>query len=215
MSISDKKKLDGIASGANNYTLPTASAGTLGGIKTGYSSADSTRWAVAVDIDGRAYVPINGLHHSSDGNVSNLIIGGSNTAIINARNIIFDTQEYGDYECYFPSKSGTFALTDDIPDVSSLCRFNFVNSISECATGRINFLLGCSENLIDLDSFDIYPNGTILLITTTDNTIPIKHQSGIWYSGGDKMNKNETHYTYKDRINLITINNRTVHHYEF
>lgn len=215
MSLIDKAKLDGMQSGANYYSLPIASLGVLGGIKTGYSSAYSTRWAVAVDIDGRAYVPINGLHHSSDGKVSNLTVGASNTATINARNIIFDTQEYGDYECYFPLKSGTFALTDDIPDVSSLCRFNFVNSISECATGRINFLLGCSESLIDLDSFDIYPNGTILLITTTDNSTPIKHQSGIWYSGGDKMNKNETHYTYKDRINLITINNGTVHHYEF
>ena len=35
MSASDKTKLDGIASGANNYTLPTASASVLGGVKVG------------------------------------------------------------------------------------------------------------------------------------------------------------------------------------
>lgn len=35
MSAADKKKLDGIASGANAYSLPTASADTLGGIKVG------------------------------------------------------------------------------------------------------------------------------------------------------------------------------------
>lgn len=37
MSAADKKKLDGIASGANNFTysLPTASTTVLGGIKTG------------------------------------------------------------------------------------------------------------------------------------------------------------------------------------
>lgn len=37
MSASDKKKLDGIANNANNYTytLPTASASTLGGVKIG------------------------------------------------------------------------------------------------------------------------------------------------------------------------------------
>lgn len=35
MSAADKKKLDGIASGANAYSLPTASASTLGGIKVG------------------------------------------------------------------------------------------------------------------------------------------------------------------------------------
>lgn len=35
MSGTDKAKLDGIASGANNYSLPTASSSTLGGIKVG------------------------------------------------------------------------------------------------------------------------------------------------------------------------------------
>ena len=35
MSAADKAKLDGIATGANNYTLPTASSSTLGGVKVG------------------------------------------------------------------------------------------------------------------------------------------------------------------------------------
>lgn len=35
MSAADKTKLDGIAAGANKYTLPTASSSTLGGVKTG------------------------------------------------------------------------------------------------------------------------------------------------------------------------------------
>ena len=35
MSAADKAKLDGIAANANNYSLPTASASTLGGIKVG------------------------------------------------------------------------------------------------------------------------------------------------------------------------------------
>ena len=35
MSAADKKKLDGVATGANAYSLPTASASTLGGIKVG------------------------------------------------------------------------------------------------------------------------------------------------------------------------------------
>lgn len=34
MSSEDKTKLDGIATGANKYTLPTASSSTLGGVKT-------------------------------------------------------------------------------------------------------------------------------------------------------------------------------------
>ena len=35
MSAADKKKLDGVATGANAYSLPTASSSTLGGIKVG------------------------------------------------------------------------------------------------------------------------------------------------------------------------------------
>jgi hypothetical protein len=35
MSSTDKTKLDGIATGANNYSLPTASSSTLGGVKVG------------------------------------------------------------------------------------------------------------------------------------------------------------------------------------
>ena len=35
MSAADKSKLDGIAVGANNYSLPTASASVLGGVKVG------------------------------------------------------------------------------------------------------------------------------------------------------------------------------------
>lgn len=34
MAAADKTKLDGIAAGANKYTLPTASSSTLGGVKT-------------------------------------------------------------------------------------------------------------------------------------------------------------------------------------
>jgi len=42
MSAADKTKLNGIATNANNYTLPTASASTLGGIKigSGFTIAD-------------------------------------------------------------------------------------------------------------------------------------------------------------------------------
>lgn len=42
MSAADKAKLDGIASGANKYTLPTASSSTLGGVKTGSNITNSS-----------------------------------------------------------------------------------------------------------------------------------------------------------------------------
>ena len=42
MSAADKKKLDGIAAGANAYSLPTASSSTLGGVKTGSNITNSS-----------------------------------------------------------------------------------------------------------------------------------------------------------------------------
>ena len=73
MSATDKTKLDGIASGANNYTLPTASTGAIGGIKiakdtsnytvaaatSGTISANITSgkyYAVEIDADDKAFV---------------------------------------------------------------------------------------------------------------------------------------------------------------
>jgi len=50
MSSADKTKLDGVATSANNYTLPTASASTLGGIKIGSG----------LSIDGSGVVTASG-----------------------------------------------------------------------------------------------------------------------------------------------------------
>lgn len=57
MSASDKAKLDSIAQGANQYTLPTAAASTLGGVKTGYTTSGKN-YAVVVDANGNAYVNV-------------------------------------------------------------------------------------------------------------------------------------------------------------
>ena len=109
---------------------------------------------------------------------------------------------------------------DLIPDnLSDVCKFNFVNSISECRSDRINFLFRCTDSIINLDHFDTYPDGTILLITVdtgdTGEPIYIKHQSGRWYSRGISVDTYEYYPTYNSEINLITKNNGTVHHYVF
>ena len=57
MRSSDKAKLDGIADGANNYTLPTASASVLGGILIGYGTS-GRNYAVLLDGSGKAYVNV-------------------------------------------------------------------------------------------------------------------------------------------------------------
>lgn len=54
-TTADKKKLDGIAAGANNYTLPTASGTTLGGVKTTSTVTSASGYTPAPIIDGVPY----------------------------------------------------------------------------------------------------------------------------------------------------------------
>lgn len=90
MSAVDKNKLDGIADGANNYTLPIASATALGGIKLGSGlsvtndgtvsvSADVVAGAVQWDsIENKPNVAIldgNNEFVSDDGNIKTIISG--------------------------------------------------------------------------------------------------------------------------------------------
>ena len=57
MSSADRNKLDGIANNANNYSLPTASSTTKGGITLGYSQSGKN-YPVALDSNGKAYVNV-------------------------------------------------------------------------------------------------------------------------------------------------------------
>lgn len=57
MSTGDKRKLDGIAYNANNYSLPTASSTTKGGITLGYSQSGKN-YPVVLDSTGKAYVNV-------------------------------------------------------------------------------------------------------------------------------------------------------------
>ena len=208
MSSTDKAKLDGIASGANNYTLPTATETTLGGIKVDFiPKNDNCRFKVQRDVNGNANTFIPGLKYGDDECLSSVQISGdSHTSVTYTGNGVTFNNQYGQKmgDVRFRGTNGYFALTSDIPDVSNLCRFNFVNSISECKSDRINFLLGCPDYLIDLDPFDAYPDGTILLITISNNSIPVKHQSGRWFCDGDEVSTGYTEHIYKEGIKLVT-----------
>lgn len=57
MTAANKTKLDGIANNANNYSLPTASSTTKGGITLGYSKSGKN-YPVALDGNGKAYVNV-------------------------------------------------------------------------------------------------------------------------------------------------------------
>lgn len=55
MSAADKKKLDGIATGANAYSLPTASSSTLGGVKTTSTVTSTSGYTACPIISGVPY----------------------------------------------------------------------------------------------------------------------------------------------------------------
>lgn len=215
-TTTEKNKLAGIAANANNYTLPSATIETFGGIKIS-PYLTGTLWPVTIDNNGCAQTIINGLNKSDFDTIGNIQIQNNryNSKYLSTAIKIVDMTTQNKSELNFPLKSGTLALLSDIPDVSNLCRFNFVNSISECRSDRINFLLRCTDTLIRFDPFDSYPDGTILLITIGENSADIIHQSGRWYSDGDNVSKDYSCNAYKEEINLITKNNGMVHHYKF
>ena len=67
MSSTDKTKLDGIATGANNYSLPTASSSTLGGVKVGTNLSISNGVLSATDTKyNAATTSAAGLMSASD-----------------------------------------------------------------------------------------------------------------------------------------------------
>ena len=218
MSYQDKVKLDGIASDANNYSLPVASQNTLGGIKVSMPAyGTGTSWPIILDNNGVAYTSINGLNKNNlDGSVENVIAKNNkySTTYSSTKIQIRDMSQNKSALLDFPAKSGTLALLSDIPDVSNLCRFNFVNSISECKSDRINFLFRFNEYMIDISDFDAYPDGTILLITIAQNSVEIKHQSERWFYEGDEVSKSYTTYIYKEGIKLITKYGGKVHYYK-
>ena len=75
MSAADKKKLDGIAEGANKYTLPEATSSTLGGVKIG-DNISVTNGTISIDeqniIDALGYDP------KTDNNTTYTFAGGTN-----------------------------------------------------------------------------------------------------------------------------------------
>ena len=57
MSSVDKKKLDGIADNANNYSLPVATSSVRGGIKIGYTESGKN-YPVELNTSGQAFVNV-------------------------------------------------------------------------------------------------------------------------------------------------------------
>lgn len=120
MSASDKSKLDNIASGANNYTLPIASKNTLGGIKsTTQEFSENFDWPIYVAQDGKAFTYIPGLYVNVNGSIKDIKVNNQSkktSAIYNSEGIIRQTSN-GYTTIGLPAKDGTLALTSDISSI--------------------------------------------------------------------------------------------------
>ena len=95
MSAVDKNKLDGIADGANNYTLPIASATALGGIKLGSGLSITNDGTVSVSAD----VVAGAVQWDSIENKPNVAILGTGDADgtnANSGRILFQTEQNND-----------------------------------------------------------------------------------------------------------------------
>lgn len=105
MSSSDKSKLDGIASGANAYSLPTASSSTLGGIKVGTNLSISNGVLSATNTTySAATTSANGLMSSSDKTKLNGIATGAQV-----NNVVVSTSQPSSGDVWI-NPNGTSAL---------------------------------------------------------------------------------------------------------
>ena len=218
MSAADKAKLNGIASGANNYSLPVSSNTTLGGIKVSMPAQDTgTRWPIILCNNGVAYTSINGLNKNNlDGSVENVIAKNNkySTTYSSTKIQIRDMSQNKSASLDFPAKSGIFALLSDIPDASNLCKFNFVDSISECKSDSINFLIFNKDYTINIDTLNDSSDGIILFIFSKVD-VYINNKSKNWYHGENIISKNTNFVLISGHLLLITTIKGMVHAFSF
>lgn len=196
---------------ADKYTLPVASENTLGGIKVS-DNANGSSWPICVDNNGLANTKILGLEKHNNAIKRIILHGNTNNATSYSYNTI-------DIDCYsennklisLPLKTGTLALISDIPDVSSLCKLNFINSISECVNGRINFFFKISNDYVDLSFLSNLEEGTILLIYCVAAGFEITNKSGVWYYNGTAQPADGTAYIDRVKLTLAFFHNTYVY----
>lgn len=174
MTAADKKKFDGIASGANNYTLPVASAIALGGIKVA-TNKDGTQWPICVNDNGVACTCIDGLSQGYDNSIDSLLVkdDDDHSAKYGWGGIDIGSSDGVRTHVDFPQASGTFALTSDCGllvmyggIVNNNISFNgYKQNVLISASGNYNISNWYNSSPVG-SVIDIYPyaeiNGTIV-----------------------------------------------------
>ena len=171
MSAVDKNKLDGIADGANNYTLPIASATALGGIKLGSGLSATSDGTVSVSAD----VVAGAVQWDSIENKPNVAILGTGDADgtnANSGRILFQTEQNNDGYVLIGNDGESYSINitqDNVNDSSTIYIQPSVISVS--STEKIGDVMNKVEigaNGITLSNREGVPSNCVFM---TDGTI--------------------------------------------
>ena len=122
------------------------------------------------------------------------------------------------------TQSGIMSSTDkaklDSINLSDLCKFNFINSISECQNGKINFFLKTQttgDTILDMKYFENCEEGTILLLTVHNpyGSIRITNSAHNWYINMDPAQVDEDIYINTGETILATIKSGEIYAFRF
>lgn len=198
---------------ADKFILPVASQNTLGGILSQQIKGNVDLWPISVSASALAYVNIPGLRKYGSGDIESIIVNNGNYSTQYSATSIRKQSKSSDTSILFdlPSKPGTLALESDIPDVSNLCKLNFVNSISDCVNGRINFLFKNSNEYVDLSFLRNLEKGTISLIYSPFVDFQITDKGSVWYYNGRSVASEDTAYIGKAKLVLAFFNDTYVY----
>ena len=104
----------------------------------------------------------------------------------------------------------------DSIDLSNICKFNFINSISECRNGKINFfwkLQTSGDTVLDMKDFENCEEGTILLLAVHNpyDSIIYTNSAHNWYLDTNSVPVGEDRYITTGETILATIKSGEIH----
>lgn len=95
MSTADKIKLDGIATGANNYSLPLATSSVRGGVKIGYTQSGKNYPVQLSNEQMYVNVPWSDTHYASKNVVGSSTATSNTTTALTNGNVYINSVENG------------------------------------------------------------------------------------------------------------------------